>query len=215
MTTGAYCRMCGSDSFGCTSCAFVRDRFLAILGSLPLLAGDAIVVLCGEDGEARAEVVPELLSRNAAQHVVLTGGKDEPPRWHGADRFYRKLIGRGVSPSAIIRDTAAQNTREQAVNVVKLALDKGWRRLLLVASPYHAPRAFLTFLHALIEAKQDHHIHLVNVPAIAMSWFRPPNGMTETRADLFADELRKIDEYASHVATYEQGLAYLTHWDGR
>lgn len=192
-----------------------REVFLAALAGSPVRAGDAIVVLCGEDGQARADLVTGLLSRNAARHVVLTGGKDLPPRLIGAERLFVSLVGKGVHPAAMIVDKRAQNTREQAVNMVALAREKEWTSLLLCASNYHAPRAFLTFVKALDEAGLGVGVRLVNVPTLNVPWFTAPPGADAIRADILRGELRKIEEYGDHVATVQRGLEYLSYWEGR
>lgn len=191
--------------------------FCTELAQSPVIASDVIVVLCGEDGEARADAVPELLQRGAARHVLLTGAPDDPPRWHGPERLYRRLIGDGVHPGAMSMDTASTNTHEQAINTVRRARELSWRRLLLVASAYHAPRAYLTFLKAVQDAEATETIHLINVPAVAMAWFQPPPGMQATRHELFASEVAKIADYQArgHVASYDEGVAYLRSWAGR
>lgn len=194
-----------------------RERFLAALYASQLLRGDALIVLCGEDGEARANLVPPLMQAGAAPNVVLSGQRHEPPAILGASHLYPHLLGKGVAPSAIILDESSTNTREQAVNVVAMAREKDWRRLLLCCSAYHAPRAFLTFVQAVTEAGLERSIRLVHVPALAVPWFQCPPGLTQTRSELLTLELAKIGEYQSlgHVASYEDGLAYLQLWESR
>jgi hypothetical protein len=192
-----------------------KDLFLAALACGPMLKADAIVVLCGEDADARVRMASGLFLSGAAPKVVLSGGKHEPPRWIGAEQSAALLYGKGVAPDRVILDTTSQNTRDQAVAIARMACDYGWKRLILVASGYHAPRAHLTFLQALIDVGHDKTIHLTSVPASQSPWFSSPPGMTDTRAELLAGEFSKIDAYGfnGHVASYEQGVASLRYWE--
>jgi uncharacterized SAM-binding protein YcdF (DUF218 family) len=194
-----------------------RDTFLAVLSSGPLLAADAIVVLCGEDAAARLATGVQLFASQAAPWLVLSGGRHEPPRSIGADALLSDVLGRGVAPDRVLRDATSQNTHEQAVNVAEMAARYRWRRLLLVASPYHVPRAFLTFLAVLRATKQDTTVRVIPVPCADVPWFQSPPGVTETRAALLAVEYAKIDAHQStgDVATYAQGLDYLKWWEGK
>jgi len=191
-----------------------RDRFLAVLGAGPLLRGDAIVVLAGEDAEPRLAVAAELLRTGGAPRVVVTGGKHEPPRWLGAEALRVKLYALGVAPDRVLVESASQHTAEQARAVVALASEHGWARLLLVASAYHLPRAFLTFVRALHDYGGLIRVQLIPVPAAHTPWWGAPAGTTETRLALYERELAKIEAYADDVATYEDGLVYLEHWEG-
>lgn len=192
-----------------------REIFTAVLFNGPLLRSDAVVVLCGEDAEHRANVGIQLLQQQAAPRIVLSGGLHTPPSRLGAAHLRTALIGKGVTPERILVDDDSLNTRDQAVHVVRLAVEQGWRRLLLAVSPYHAPRAYLTFVKALREAEQQDVIRVVVVPASQTAWFASPDGVSRTRVDLLALEAEKVERHPAHVATYEEGLAYLESWEGR
>lgn len=194
-----------------------RESFCAVLAHGPLLQSDAIVVLCGEDGSARLATGIQLMQSGAAPIIVLSGGLDRPPRCQSAASLYPLVMAKGVSPDRIIIEGASQNTHQQAVNVVELAMTNGWTRLLVVASPYHAPRAFLTFVQAMREANCNETMRIVNVPAAELPWWAPPAGCASTRLELIATEFEKIDEYweLGHCASYEHGIEYLRWWEGR
>jgi uncharacterized SAM-binding protein YcdF (DUF218 family) len=202
-----------------------RERFCTVLAQGPLLLPDALVVLCGEDAEARLDVATELYRYAAVQvmekqrgvlpRVVLSGGRHDPPRHVGAATLHGALMGRGVAHNQIVLEAASTNTREQAVNVVEIAAKRDWRRLLLVASAYHMPRAFLTFVCAIREAGLAQTVELTAAPVTSSPWFGAPAGMDTPRIALLEEEFAKIDAYREHVATYEEGLAYLQSWEGR
>jgi uncharacterized SAM-binding protein YcdF (DUF218 family) len=181
-----------------------------------LLRGDAIVVLCGEDAELRLAVGVELLLRQAAPLLVLSGGLDHPPRILGARSLAPVAMGRGVAPDRLILEQDSHNTHENAVHVIEMAIARGWKRILLVASPYHLPRAFLTFVRRLHEMGEAEKLYVVPVPASQTPWFQPPPGAPaeDTRLALYRLEAEKVGRYGDHVATYAQGLAYLQRWEG-
>lgn len=192
-----------------------RERFAAVLASGPLLRADALVVLCGEDAEQRMNVAIQLLHQGAAESIVLTGGIDDGDAKKSAATLAPILLGKGCAPSRIIVDETATNTHEQAEYVVKLAKVRKWKRLLLVASAYHMPRAMLTFLAELKKAKLDKKVQIVPVAASQLPWGKSPPGCTRSRLDLLDDEFAKIEAYGAHCATPAGGLKYLLFWEGK
>lgn len=190
-----------------------RERFLSLLFTAPLLAADAIVVLAGEDADARAAFAAQLY-RMRPTPIYVTGGRSEPPRHTKAEAVAGKLMGHGVAPSAIIVDNLPLNTWEQAESVAIMVKAREWRRVLLVASAYHLPRGYLSTLRALQNAGLDETLHVVPVAASA-PWSDSPPGVTETRDRLLSCEASKIDHYAGrgHVASYSEGIASLLKWE--
>jgi uncharacterized SAM-binding protein YcdF (DUF218 family) len=189
-----------------------REKFLMVLANGPLVRGDAIAVFLGEDAEERLAVAVELMASRGAPELFLSGGIEYPPRRRSAKAMTPKLLGKGVAPRAVYADNEAQNTHEQADNLVSHAKEKGWERIILVASPYHLPRAFLTVVKSLGEARNQ--IHIVPVAAAQTLWWTAPDGMEETRLDLLAVEFDKCAEHTEHVATWAEGLDYLKFWEG-
>src|SRR5437879_13529642 len=51
----------------------------------------------------------------------------------------------GVKGEDIILEAEAASTRENVLFVRTIAMRQGWRRVLLVSSPYHMRRAILTW----------------------------------------------------------------------
>lgn len=190
-----------------------RESYLAALFTVPIIPADAAVVLCGEDAVPRLLSAVQMVLMRYAPLLVLTGGRDQHPTIQGAKTLHTSAVALGVKEEAIVLDNAAMNTREQAVNVVALAKERRWRRLLLVASPYHLPRAFLTF----VQAVGDQPLRVIPAPAGPTPWWGAPAGITDIRLDLLRREFEKVDAYGSqgHVATYAAGLEYLKHWEAK
>jgi uncharacterized SAM-binding protein YcdF (DUF218 family) len=178
-----------------------RERFLVTLAYQRPSHADVIVCLAGEDGENRAFDAAELFKAGKAPGILVTGGRHEGAHM-GAAALKTLILGRGIAHDRIVVDDVPQNTREQAVETVALALVKGWKRLILCASTYHQPRAFLTFLRALQEAKQDETICIAHYPV---------RGADDFDGRL-ARDIAKIEAYGDHCASYADGLAALARW---
>lgn len=186
-----------------------REDFLIDLFSHPPLAGDAIVVLCGEDAIPRAEKALWIFRElQGSAPIVLSGGKADGEHLTSAEQLKNWYVGKGVARDRLIVENDSQNTREQAMEVLDLAEEKGWKRLLLVASSYHLPRAFLSFVAQLGSSG----IRLVPIPANQSDWDQSPAGIQMTRRQLRGQEMVKIDLYHAmgHCASWQSGLAHLS-----
>ena len=197
-----------------------REAFCNALASGPLLPSSAVVIFSG-DGMTRVETAVGLLRQGAAHWTIASGGVDNPPHSLHADTIAEHLVEQGLHQDRIIVDGESQNTRDQAEWLAEFltAPPEPWEfpRVLLAVSPYHMPRAFLTVLQSLRDRDLHEQHHVIPVPASHTRWWGKPDGLEVTRMDLLADEFRKIDEYRElygHVASYEEGLAYLKLWEG-
>jgi uncharacterized SAM-binding protein YcdF (DUF218 family) len=111
---------------------------------------DAILVL-GDDNFAgeRASRSAELYRAGWAPLVVASGRLLRS--YAGvAELIRRDLETRDVPTTAILQfPHQASNTREEAEALRELAVDRGWRRILLVTSNYHTRRARYIFRRVL------------------------------------------------------------------
>lgn len=102
---------------------------------------DLIVSLGGDWGE-RSEKAAELYRSGYGRHVLLTGslslskrpGKPVPPS------RVQVLLNNGVPQVAILLDSQASSTREEAANTLKLMVKMGWQNVLVVSDPPHMRR---------------------------------------------------------------------------
>lgn len=140
------------------------ERSYPVVDEAALPQADAIVVLGGGRDYAwldRAQVHPDQLegSRLAAgarawlagraQRVVLSGGGGNG---HSEARQMAGAIARlGVPASALMLEEHSRDTRDNARNTAALLRRHGMRRVLLVTSSLHMPRASLLFRQAGIE----------------------------------------------------------------
>lgn len=123
---------------------------------------DAVVVLSGQvdayasrvSGETELDAGAdrvirgfELMKGERARYVLLSGGlpRPQPGDVPEADRLAAKLGQWGVPPDRIVVDAASRNTRENAIESARIAAARGLKRLLLVTSAMHVPRALGCF----------------------------------------------------------------------
>ena len=57
----------------------------------------------------------------------------------------RVLISMGVKENMVYTDTKALNTRQNAQNIIAASKEKGWKRIAVVTSALHMPRAMQNF----------------------------------------------------------------------
>lgn len=185
-----------------------KEKFLCILPNMPLGKGDAIIVLEG-DLLVRVKEGARLYKEGWAPLIVLSGGDEKQPKYAiPAKRMLPHLLKEGVPEAHVIMEEKSLHTRDQAVEIMKLAKQHGWKSIIIVASHYHQYRAFLTFLKAMREANLE--LLLINAPARDLRWWeKTGRGL---RVDNLAVELEKIDKYRDelgNVASYEEGIEYL------
>lgn len=108
---------------------------------------DVIVFLQG-DRLDRAEKVLELYKNGFASKVVITGNNERVKEFNDSylSEIKEYFLSQGVPEKSIIIDNKALNTLDQANNVIKIAKEKKWKKLIIVTSPYHILRAYLTFI---------------------------------------------------------------------
>jgi uncharacterized SAM-binding protein YcdF (DUF218 family) len=184
----------------------VREQFIILVDNEALKVSDAIILLEG-DGTARVKRAAQLYHRKLANTIVFSGGIINLQYGsYPKEYILPELKKYGVPENVIVFENKSQNTREQAVEVLAMADNRNWKRLLLVASHYHQYRAFLTFLSVLKERNSD--IEVINAPVRDLSWFsQEPWG---SRIALAEKEFQKIEEYKGygHIASFEEAIEY-------
>lgn len=184
----------------------LREKYIAVINNDMIVSADAIILLEG-DGTNRAQTAARLYSEGMAKKVVFSGGSVN----YDYGSFPKEdvipiLIKLGVNECDIIIDEKSMHTKAQADEVVHLAMDNGWKRLILVASPDHQYRAYLTFLRTILDENSE--LILINAPARNLRWFEDEGW--NTQFDRLDQEFDRIDKYSSmgHLATYEQAIEY-------
>lgn len=141
---------------------FVRHPLMRFAGEFwvlndPAVQSDALIVL-GDDNYAgdRAAHAAELYRMGMAP-VVVASGRLLRPYAGVAEMMERDLESHGVPASSIIKfPHRGENTREEAEALAGLIRMRGWRRVLVVTSNYHARRALFIFGRVLPEGISVH-----------------------------------------------------------
>lgn len=184
----------------------LREKFIILVDNDCIKKSDAIILLEG-DGLNRCNKAVQLYKKGFADKIVFSGGITNLS--YGSYPFSMvlpELIKLGMPIEAIIHESNSQNTREQAVEIIKLAGLKGWKKLILVASHYHQYRAYLTFLKEVLNTNSG--IILYNSSDKSLSWFEETRW--GKRFDLLDDEFDRIEKYTvlSHLATINEAIEY-------
>lgn len=112
----------------------------------PLEKSDAIIELSIDNFYAdRATKAAELYREGLAPLVVASGVRLRP--YAGiAELMEHDLFERGVPKDKVLRYAHdAENTREEAEVLAKLAAQKNWKRVIIVTSNYHTRRTRYIF----------------------------------------------------------------------
>jgi len=117
-----------------------------------------------------------------------------------------QILSKGIPNNAIIHEDKSLNTKDQAFEVLKIANNNSWKKLILVASHEHQYRAYLTFLRQVIDLNND--TILYNSPARNLGWFTDSGwGMRYDRLEI---EFERIEKYSkqNYLATFNEAIEY-------
>ncbi|MCR5669024.1 MAG: YdcF family protein [Lachnospiraceae bacterium] len=179
---------------------------MAIIDNDCLVQSDVAILLEG-DGYHRINKAAELYKTGIVKKVVFSGNiVDKKYGSYPFEELKSTILGAGVSEEDMIHEDVSMNTLEQAQQIVKMASENGWKRLVLVASAEHQYRAYLTFLKEILNKESD--ILLFNQPARNLSWFID-DGWGDRFHRLDA-EFDRIERYTAlgHLATVEDVVKY-------
>ena len=183
-----------------------REIIMAIVDNDCLKPSDAIILLEG-DGFHRFPKAVDLYKKGYGKKIVFSGAIVQ--KEYGSYPFEEIkpfIINAGVPEEDLIHEDKSLQTQQQAVEVVKMAMDNGWKRLALVASHEHQYRAYLTFLRQVLDSKSG--IILYNAPVRNLDWFVDSGwGM---RFDRLKAEIERIEKYSAfgHLANAQEVIEY-------
>lgn len=183
-----------------------KEKFIAIVDNDVISNSDAIILLEG-DGYNRCQHAANLYNQSIAAKIIFSGGiVDYDYGSYPFKDIQPLLLKEGVNKNDIILEACSLNTKEQAVEIIKLAKRNNWKRLILVASPDHQYRAYLTFLKEILDTQSD--LILYNSSAINLRWFAPCDW--GVRFDRLDQEFDRIEKYSNlgHLATYKEAVEY-------
>ena len=131
----------------------------AWLEEQPLQYADALVVLGGgidaQTGQLSFKTEERVRSAAAlfkdarpAPYFVVTGGKVGDNPYAEAPAMAKLAQSLGVVENDIIQEDQAQNTLENAANVIALGKKYGWEKYIVLTSDFHTSRACTFFRNA-------------------------------------------------------------------
>ena len=182
------------------------EKIIAIVDNDCIEKSDAIILLEG-DGYNRYRKAVDLYNEGFAKKIVFSGGiTDYEYGSYPFSDILPYMLDLGVPEYNIIHENVSQNTKEQAVEVMKLALEKNWQKLILVATHEHQYRAYLTFLKEVSVLNRN--IVLYNAPVRNLKWFDTnPWGR---RIDRLEQEMKRIEIYfdKGHLTGVDEAIKY-------
>ena len=183
-----------------------REQIMAIVDNDCLMKSDAAILLEG-DGFYRFEKAVDLYKKAFVKKIVFSGNIiDKDYGSYPFEEIKPFILERGVPESDLIHEDVSLNTRQQAMEVVKMAMEHGWKKLALVASHEHQYRAYLTFLREVLDT--DSGIILYNAPVRNLNWFLDSGW--GIRFERLSAEFERIENYSEmgHLATAQEVIEY-------
>ncbi len=189
-----------------------RELFQRLISqSLPETV-DVVVVLQGDQLDRLPKAAE--LQRRFQVPVLLIGnddftgpGKREEEELDFRLREWLPVFAKaGVPEEMVVIADQAFNTKEQAEGICEVAQKQHWYSFVVVTSPYHILRAFLSVIQV---ASRQSFSGKIFMRAADLPWDQLPAGKTKTARELLVSELDKIKKYRSDIANYEEGLAFL------
>lgn len=187
---------------------FEEIELLSFIYNDKLKIADAVVCLEG-DGYARVDESIRLFKEKWAPMVVVTGGLENPPFSIVSEKEAEYLALKGIPEKNIITIKAGMNTYEEAEEVIRLAKEKQWRKIILVTSHFHQTRAYLTFLMAM--KRNNIHIEISNNPVRNLPWFEYDTSSSgKNRKERLREEFEKIKQYQEkgHLVSFKEAIEY-------
>ena len=184
----------------------IREKFITLVDSDCVLVSDAIVLLEG-DGLNRFQHAIDLYNKDLANYLVFSGGITNYENGsYPYEEILPHILKTGFPAEKLIHEDKSLNTKEQAVEVLKLVKKNNWKSLILVASSEHQYRAYLTFLKEIIDSKSK--VILYNSPVKHLKWFTESDW--GVRINRLEEEFHKIEKYRlmGHLANFEEAISY-------
>ena len=162
----------------------------------PPRAADAIVIFAGGVGESgqagggyqeRLGRAIELYDEGWAPRIIISSGFVFA--FKEAEVMRAVAIERGVPATAIVLETDSANTHQNVTLTDAILRREGWRRVLLVSSPYHMRRALLTWRRA------SPGIDVVPEPVRSSQFYAHERGATLTQIRGILTEYAAILDY--------------------
>lgn len=158
-----------------------------------LKIADAIVVLTG-NGWDRTDFGVELFKQGWSPRMVMVGSTGSRPPKEMAER----AESLGILKEKIIIADQSSNTKQNSREILALAAQNNWTKIILVTSPHHQLRAHLTFQKTLKEKNSG--VEIINYPPTQYKWLEFVESSRDKnkkflRIGLLAAEFYRIAKY--------------------
>jgi uncharacterized SAM-binding protein YcdF (DUF218 family) len=150
------------------------------------MAADVIVAISGGDTDARAHEAIALYKQGWAPVIIFSGAAQDKSGSSNAAAMRQQAIDSGVPVGAVLLDEASVNTADNASQVRPIVVQHGFKRLILVTSPYHQRRASIEFNRRMGDIAT-----IINHPTSsdrywdASAWWSTPLGLWLGVSELF------------------------------
>jgi len=162
----------------------------------------------------------ELLDRGAMRKILISDCRAKSG-YPGAAAWRAAMADYGISPDAVdevpMEPTEILHTLIESQAVVRFAKAQGYERLIVVSSPFHQERAFITVVTAALREYPS--LKVYSLPGEPQSWdevVTHSQGVQEsTRAEWIAAEQQRIETYTAKGDLVERNkvLDYLRRRD--
>jgi len=162
----------------------------------------------------------ELAEQGRVQKLLIS---DCAPKsgYLGAVATRRAMIASGI-PAGMIEEvpmepTEILHTLIESQETVRFARAQGYRRLIVVSSPFHQERAFMTMVT--VALREYPALKLYSIPGAPQRWdevvTHSQGKLRGTRAELIAEEQKRIEKYTAQgdLAPRQMVLDYLRRRD--
>ncbi|GGG05835.1 YdcF family protein [Pontibacter amylolyticus] len=150
---------------------------------------------------------------------VLCLGTNAMSGYPGFEVWKEEMKKLGIGEEQIIpvppvpADTDLLHTLIEATSAVRYAKEQGFKSLVVTASPFQQPRAFMTAITAALREYPE--LYLYSLPGKAMPWqeevTHSQGKLEDTRAGLIAGEMERIRCYHEQkdLISVKEALGYL------
>lgn len=162
--------------------------------------GWASRIICSGKFSVKVTGTPTLIPVTELQTAVAQGRiqeKDVAPAaisWDialGACYMCGQAIQMGIPAEAILVENESLHTKENAEMVLALAKEHHMRRIILVTSPFHQRRTYLTFAKVF----QSHNVEILNYYADTGEWHPATWFLSSEHRKLVQSEEERIEIY--------------------
>ncbi len=147
---------------------------------------DAIVAISGGETDSRARTAIKLYQDGYAPKIIFSGAALDRLGPSNAVQMRRLAEDADVKTSDIIIDETATNTSQNASAVTKIIRDHNYHKIILVTSPYHQRRAFISFSRNL-----GTDVAIINHSAFDQNWRRSRWWLTPSAYPITMSEIQK------------------------